>query len=108
MRCDYYIAKYLRVYCNDDTELSIKIEQDRGIYNFWGDEDEDNYEYEYEEYKRKQLISTFEPITLYSDGHFSNPRVEQKYKIIIAKLLEEHNKTWEEITSIAKVEERFE
>lgn len=44
MGCDYYIAKVLLIYYNDDDYLVIELKREKCYYVFQYDEDYDDYD----------------------------------------------------------------
>jgi hypothetical protein len=111
MGCDYYIDKNLELYDYNDTMFSwINLEHERGYYWFRSllDEDEDGYETEFDVYIEKILEPSMKPIVLYSNNTFNKLSSESKYKKIIEDEIKLFNKTWNDVSKILKVENRYE
>jgi hypothetical protein len=110
MGCDYYIDKNLELYDYNDTMFSwINLEHERGYYWFSSllDEDEDEYETEFDLYIEKILEPAMKPIVLYSNNTFNKLSSENKYKKIIEDDIKLYNKTWNDVSKILKIENRY-
>lgn len=106
MGCDYYIDKSLYIYDYNDKTLSyITLEESRGYYSYYKDEDETDYDYE--SYKTKMLEPSFKPIIIYVNNSFTKLCFEKKYEKLINYELKICNKTWDDIDKIIKKEERY-
>jgi len=111
MGCDYYIDKDLYIYDYNDIMFSyINLEHERGYYWFASllDVDEDGYDKELTEYIKDVLEPNMKPILIYCNNTFNKLSFENKYKKIIEDDLNLHNKTWNDINKIMKIEYRYE
>ena len=111
MGCDYYIDKNLEIYDYNDKEISyINLEHERSYYSFSSllDEDEDKYETELAVYIEDILKPNMKPIVIYSNNTFNKLSSENKYKKIIEEEIKLFNKTWNDVSKIIKVENRYE
>jgi len=116
MGCDYYIYKYLKINFQGILPLFIKIEEEKGYFNFYLDEDDNNYEEKYEKYVKDILTSVMKPIIIYEKNEFINNKLENKYKLLIDKNINIYNSNqshdnnieWKDILDIKKVEIRDE
>ena len=108
MGCDYYIVKLLHIYFNDNSYADIEINRQKGYYYYLDDEDDENYEENVNEYKQFVLTPKMKPIDIYTDHTFHTSLLETKYKQLIEDEIRLHNKKWCDITTIVKVEDRFE
>jgi chromosomal replication initiation ATPase DnaA len=71
------------------------------------DSDQDGYNKEYDEYIKYKLTPHMQPIIIYINDTFVKPAFENKYKQLVEDNIKEYNKTWNDITKIMKVEERY-
>jgi hypothetical protein len=115
MGCDYYISTYLEIkFTSEMCCLHINLETNRGYYDFNLDEDDPKYDEKCEEYVKQTLSNTFTPILIFENNQFLNSKLENKYKLLIEKELEQYNKhrennfEWKDIRKIVKKESRFE
>jgi hypothetical protein len=111
MGCDYYIDKNLEVYDYNDKEfLWINLEHEKGYYWFSSllDEDEDGYETEFATYIENILKPNMKPIVIYSNNTFNKLSSENKYKKIIEEEMKLCNKTWNDVSKVIKIENRYE
>jgi hypothetical protein len=111
MGCDYYIDKDLHIYDYNNIVFShINVHHERGYYWFSPslDEDEDGYENEFSEYQKRMLEPMMKPIVIYSKNAFNKLSFEEKYKNIVECELKLHNKTWNDVNKIIKIEHRYE
>jgi hypothetical protein len=111
MGCDYYIDKELHIYDCSDVVLSyVRLEHERGYYWFSStlDEDEDGYETEFERYRQESLTPRMKPIVIYSKNAFRKVSFENKYKQLIDDELDSLNKTFDDVSRIVKIENRYE
>lgn len=111
MGCDYYIDKDLEIYDYNYTLFSyINLDHKRGYYWFSSllNDDEDGYNKELTEYINNVLDSNIEPIIIYNNNTFSKLSFENKYKQMIEDKLNFFNKTWNDVSKIIKIENRYE
>jgi hypothetical protein len=111
MGCDYYIDKNLHIYDYNDREISfVNVHHERGYYWFTPslDEDDDGYDNEFAEYQKRMLEVTMNPIVIYSDNAFNKLSFENKYKKIVECELNLCKKTWNDVSKIIKIENRYE
>jgi hypothetical protein len=111
MGCDYYIDKDLHIYDYNNIVFShINVHHERGYYWFTPslDEDEDGYDDEFSEYQKRMLEPMMKPIVIYSKNTFNKLSFEEKYKNIVECQLNLHNKTWDDVNKIIKIEHRYE
>lgn len=111
MGCDYYIDKDLYIYdYNDDIISYVNLEHEKGYYGFISglDEDEDGYHTTVAQYIEITLEPSMKPIVIYSNNSFNKLSFENKYKKIIDDELNSLKKTWDDVTKILKIENRYE
>ena len=111
MGCDYYIDKDLHIYdYNDEIMSYINLEHEIGYYWFvlGLDEDEDGYHATVAQYIETTLEPSMKPIMIYSNNSFIKLSFENKYKKIIDDELNSLKKTWDDVTKILKIENRYE
>ena len=110
MGCDYYIDKDLHIYDYNDKFLSsINLEHERGYYWFISlfDEDEEGYDKELAEYIENKLEPSMKPVVIYSNNTFNKLSSENKYKKIVEDEIKLYNKTWNDVSKILKIENRY-
>lgn len=109
MGCDFYIYKSLKIYYKNDICDLIDIEKEQR-YFYYPEIDNDDVEYEKKrsESISEQLQPRMKPILIYRDNSFVNVIYESKYKEFIFIKIASYNKTWEDITTIEKIEYRCE
>ena len=111
MGCDYYIDKELHIYdCSDVIISYVQLEHEKAYYWFVSslDEDEDGYETEFERYKEETLEPRMKPIVIYTNNAFRKLSFEHKYKQLIDDELHSLNKTFDDVSRIVKIENRYE
>lgn len=103
MGCDYYIYTYLHIYFQKQEDnpniihyLPVCISCKNMYFEY--DDSTDNYD---------PLVPN-KPILIYSKNQFENNNYERKYKEIIQDKIYMVKKKWENVTTIKKVERRFE
>lgn len=122
MGADYYVFQYLEINHSYGTSY-IELFCNRGYYcnclDPGYDSDTDNpraYEEKIEKIKKIHLIPNFQPILIYNNGQYVNPRFQEKYNELIEYYISEGTSYWkntgavleykEDIMNIYKIEVR--
>jgi hypothetical protein len=104
----YYTLNVLKIYYNEIDYLHFVLDKQKSNYYCHCDEDELSYDQEVLENRKKSLIVYKNPIIIYDKPNFNKLLCEQKYKHIVESLINEHDKKWNEVTKIIKIEEKIE
>jgi hypothetical protein len=80
MGCDYYICKHLKINFQNSDSLKIQLEEDKGYFNFYFDEDEPDYDLKYNNYVKEILTSNMKPIIIYEENQFVNSKLQIIYR----------------------------
>lgn len=116
MGCDYYINKYLRIKFQNIDTWYIQVEEQKGYFNFYLDNDDYEYDEKYSEYVEETLTPILNPIIVYAQNQFVNSKLQNKYKTCIEEELNMYNTEiknenkieWKDIIDITKIEKRHE
>ncbi len=94
--------------------MFIRVENNRGYFDFNLDEDDSTYDETYKKYIQETLTPKMKPIIIYEKNHFVTSILENKYKLFVHKELNIHNENnetnleYKDILDITKIETRFE
>jgi hypothetical protein len=115
MVCDYYIEERLCVYYNDNSCYCIELNKKRGYYtdtdifnDFMIDMDIENSNLTELEKNIQYHLKPISPFIIYNNNAFTNIHILNKYKDLLESVIINIDyKTWDDITEIVLLEERY-
>jgi hypothetical protein len=104
----YHALTVLRIYYNETQHWKLILEKKDLYHRISGDEDDPLYEEQIIKDRQRRLEVYTTPIMIYNNNFFIKPICEAKYKHLIVNFITNYGKTWSDVISIVKAEERVE